>query len=441
VTLAVLCGVFLLLLFLRVPVAFCIGLSALAAMLCSLPPEPSVVTIAQRTGISITSFTLLAIPFFILAGKLVATGGVARRLIDFARVSVGFLPGGLAITNVLANMLFGSVSGSGAAAAAGIGSFMIHAMHKEGYPREFATALTVTSSTTGLLIPPSNVLIVYAMVAGGVSIGALFTAGYVPGMLMGLSLMALTMATAWVKGYGQRGPVPTLGQFLRALLGVLPSLSLIVIVMGGILAGVFTATEAAAVAVDYAFFLAVLIYRELAWRDLPRILIETSATTGMVFLLIGTSMAMAWIFAYAEVPALIDAFLRGVSDNPYVILLLINAILLMVGTFLDMTPAVLIFTPVFLPVMTELAPRMGVAPTEMAYVFGIVIVFNLSIGLCTPPVGTILFVGCGVGRVSITDLTRPLLPFFAAMVAALALVATFPGLTLWLPRDVFGLIR
>jgi tripartite ATP-independent transporter DctM subunit len=440
-TLAVLSGVFLLLLFLRVPIAFCIGLSTFAAMLCSLPPGPSAVTIAQRTGISVTSFTLLAIPFFILAGKLIATGGVARRLIDFARVSVAFLPGGLAVTNVVANLLFGAVSGSAAAAASGIGSFMIPAMSEERYPRSFATALTVTSATTGLLIPPSNVMIVYAMVAGGVSIGALFVAGYLPGLLLGLCLMVITASIAGAKGYGRRGPAPTPGQLVKALLAVLPSLTLIVLVMGGILAGIFTATEAAAVAVVYAFVLAVLVYGEIGWRDLPRIFVETATTTGIVFLLIGTSMAMAWIFAYAGVPGLIEGFLRGVSGNAYVILLLINVILLMVGTFMDMTPAVLIFTPIFLPILTGMAPQMGLDAVQMTYLFGIVIVLNLSIGLCTPPVGTVLFIGCGIGGVSIAELTRPLLPFLAAMVAALLLVSTFPGLTLWLPQDVLGLIR
>jgi tripartite ATP-independent transporter DctM subunit len=439
-TLAVLAGVFIFLLFLRVPIAFCIGLSSLAAMLCSLPADPAAMTIAQRVGMSVTSFPLLAIPFFVLAGKLLATGGVARRLLDFARVSVGFLPGGIALTTVMGNMLFGAVSGSAAAAASGIGSFMIPAMEKEGYPREYATALTVTAATTGLLIPPSNVFIVYAMVAGGVSIGALFVAGYLPGILLGLALIVVAVTLAGRQGLGARQPRPTLGELAGASIRVLPTIGLLVLVMGGIVSGLFTATEASAVAVFYALILA-QAYREMSWSDIPKVLLETAATTGMVFLLIGTSMAMAWIFAYADVPQLIDQFIRGVSENPFVILFVINLILLGVGTFMDMTPGVLIFTPIFLPVVMHLAPAFGVTPEQMKYQFGVIIVFNLCIGLCTPPVGTVLFIGCSLARLSIGQLIRPLLPFFAAMVAALLAVSYLPGLSLWLPRDVLGLIK
>jgi tripartite ATP-independent transporter DctM subunit len=439
-TLAVLAGVFVFLLVLRVPVAFCIGLSSLAAMLCTMPVDPASMTIAQRVGMSVTSFPLLAIPFFVLAGKLLATGGVARRLLDFARVSVGFLPGGIALTNVMGNMLFGAVSGSAAAAASGIGSFVIPAMEEEGYPREYATALTVTAATTGLLIPPSNVFIVYAMVAGGVSIGALFVAGYVPGILMGLALIAVAVTLAGRRGLGSRQPRPRLGELATASIRVLPTLGLLVLVMGGIVSGLFTATEASAVAVFYALVLA-LYYREMGWREIPKVLLETAATTGMVFLLIGTSMAMAWIFAYADVPQLIDTFIRGVSENPIVILLLINLILLAVGTFMDMTPGVLIFTPIFLPVVTHLAPSLGVTPEEMKYQFGVIIVFNLCIGLCTPPVGTVLFIGCSLAKLPIGRLIRPLLPFFAAMVVALLAVSYLPRLSLWLPREVLGLIQ
>jgi tripartite ATP-independent transporter DctM subunit len=405
-----------------------------------MPADPAAMTIAQRVGMSVTSFPLLAIPFFVLAGKLLATGGVARRLLDFARTSVGFLPGGIALTTVMGNMLFGAVSGSAAAAASGIGSFMIPAMEKEGYPREYATALTVTAATTGLLIPPSNVFIVYAMVAGGVSIGALFVAGYLPGILMGLALIVVAVTMAGRQGLGARQPRPTLAELSRASFRVLPTIGLLVLVMGGIVSGLFTATEASAVAVFYALVLA-LAYREMGWGDIPKVLLETAATTGMVFLLIGTSMAMAWIFAYADAPQIIDAFIRGVSENPLVILFLINLILLMVGTFMDMTPGVLIFTPIFLPIVTQLAPAFGVTPEEMKYQFGVIIVFNLCIGLCTPPVGTVLFIGCSLAKLSIGRLVRPLLPFFAAMVAALLAVSYFPGLSLWLPRDVLGLIK
>ena len=440
-TIAILSGVFILLLFLRVPIAFCIGISALSAMLVSLPLDPSAITIAQRMGTSTTSFTLLAIPFFVLAGKLLATGGVARRLIDFAVVSVGFLPGGLAVTNVLANMMFGAVSGSAAAAASGIGGFMIPAMIKERYPKNFAAALTVTSATTGLLIPPSNVFIVYAMVAGGVSVGALFVAGYLPGILLGLALMVIAVAITQKRGYGARTPRPTLRQFFKSFIGVLPTILMLILVMGGIVTGFFTATEASAIAVVYAFVLSIFYYREIKWRDLPQILIDTASTTGMVFLLIGTSIAMAWIFSYANVPQLIDSFIRGVSSNPVVIILIINVILLAVGMFMDMTPAVLIFTPIFLPIMQELAPALGTTPEMMKYQFGIIIVFNLCIGLCTPPVGTVLFIGCGIARISITQIIRPLLPLFIAALVALLLVSYVPWLSTWLPRDVFQMIK
>ena len=439
-TLSILCGVFLLLLLLRVPVAYCIGLAALSAMLCTLPFDPSAMTIAQRTATGVTSFTLLAIPFFVLAGKLIATGGAAARLIDFARVTVGFLPGGLAVTSVVSNMLMGSVSGSAAAAASGIGGFMIPSMEREGYPRAFGAAVTVSSATTGLLIPPSNVLIVYAMVASGVSIGALFVAGYLPGLILGAALMATAMIIATRRGYGTRAPAPTPRAFATALWRVLPSLLLVVVVIGGIISGIFTATEASAAAVLYSFVLGMWVYRDIRWRDLYRILLETASTTGMVFLLIGTSMAMAWIFAYADVPKLVDVFLRTVSTNPYVILLLINIILLGVGTFMDMTPAVLIFTPIFLPIVQELAPAMGTTPELMKYQFGIIMVFNLSIGLCTPPVGTVLFIGAGVARLSISEVARALVPFFLAMVVVLLLVVYAPAISLWLPRDVFGLL-
>ncbi|HEY6553449.1 MAG TPA: TRAP transporter large permease subunit [Vicinamibacteria bacterium] len=437
-TLAVLAGTFLFLLFLRVPVAFCIGLSSFAAMLCSLPAPSASMTIAQR--MCVTSFPLLAIPFFILAGRLLATGGVARRIVDFARVTLGFLPGGLALTNVLANMVFGAVSGSAGAAASGIGGFMIPAMVKEGYPKPYATALTITAATTGLLIPPSNVFIVYAMVAGGVSVAALFVAGYLPGILLGMSLVAVAMFTAGSQGLGARAPRPTLQEAGLALVRVSPTLVLLVLIMGGIVTGLFTATEASAVAVFYALGLS-YAYGEMKLRELPGVLRDTAATTGMVFLLIGTSMAMAWIFAYANVPALIEAFIRGVSDNPFVIILVINLILLGVGTFMDMTPAVLIFTPIFLPVMVDLAPALGVSPDHMRYQFGVMIVFNLCIGLCTPPVGTVLFIGCGLAKLTLSEILRPLLPFFAAMVAALLAVSYLPWVSLWLPRDVFGLLK
>jgi tripartite ATP-independent transporter DctM subunit len=438
-TLATLAGVLLLMMMLRVPIAVAIGLASLAALLLELPPETAAATVAQRLAVSGFSFTLIAIPLFILAGKLMASGGVARRLIDFSRAAVGALPGGLALTNVLANMLFGSVSGSAAAAASGIGGFMIPSMAREGYPRPYAAALTATAATTGLLIPPSNVMLVYAVVAGGVSISALFVAGYVPGLLLGFGLMALAMVTASRQGYGERLPFPGWRVFARATLGVLPSAVLLLVVMGGIVSGLFTATESSAVAVVYAGVLALVAYREISWRDLPRLLAETAATTGMVFFLIGTSVCLAWIFAYADVPGLIASSFSVLIEHPWLLLLAVNVVLLIVGTFMDITPALLIFTPIFLPLALLIAPEMGLTPEAMKYHFGIVLVFNLCLGLVTPPAGTTLFIAAGIAKVSLASMLKPLGPIITVSIAILLFVTFVPATTLWLPR-AFGLL-
>lgn len=435
-TIAVLAGVFLLLLLLRVPVAFGIGLAALVAMLMDLPFEASAVTLTQRTVTSAFTFTLLAIPLFILSGKLLAAGGVARRLVAFARAAVGWLPGGLAVTNVLANLLFGSITGSAAATTSGIGGFMIPAMKSEGYPRGFAASLTATAATVGLLLPPSNVLIVYAMVAGGVSVGALFLSGYLPGLLLCLLLVVVAAIMSRAGGYGRRDPFPGVAALLRAFLGILPSFALLAIVIGGIVGGLFTATEASAIAVLYAFVLVFAIYREVPLRALPQILRETASTTGMVFLLIGTSVAIAWVFAYADVPALIAGAVGTLKQHPWLVLLAINLLLLAVGTFLDVTPGVLIFTPIFLPLMMELAPAFGLTPDEMRYHFGVVMVFNLCLGLVSPPAGTTLFIGASIAKCPLHEMNRPLIPIFGAGVVALMVVSYWTDLTLWLPRKL-----
>jgi tripartite ATP-independent transporter DctM subunit len=434
VTIGLLAGVFLLLLLLRVPISVAIGLASLAALMLSLPLTTSSATLAQRLAASSFSFTLIAIPLFILAGKLMAMGGVARRLIDFSRVAVGPLPGGMALTNVLANMLFGSVSGSAAAAASGIGSFMIPAMSKDGYPRAFSAALTATAATTGLLIPPSNVMLVYAVVAGGVSISALFVAGYVPGLLLGMALMVLAMFTSARHGYGTRAPFAGWAALGRVTLGMLPCAALLVLVMGGIVSGWFTATESSAIAVIYSAILALGVYREITVRDLARVLRETAATTGMVFFLIGTSVCLAWIFAYANVPELIAASMGFLMAHPWALLLAINLLLLVVGMFMDITPALLIFTPIFLPLMLAVAPEFGLTPEQMKYHFGIVLVFNLCLGLVTPPAGTTLFIAAGIAKVSLAEMIKPLLPILACAIAVLMLVSYWPALTLALPR-------
>ncbi len=433
-TLSILAGVFLLLLLLRVPVAFGIGLASMAAMLVDLPLEASAVTLTQRTVTSAFTFTLLAIPLFILSGKLLAAGGVARRLVGFARAAVGWLPGGLAVTNVFANLLFGSITGSAAATTSGIGGFMIPAMKAEGYPRGFAAALTATAATTGLLLPPSNVLIVYAMVAGGVSVGALFLSGYLPGLLLCGLLIVVATIMSRVGGYGQRETFPGWRLLARSFVGILPSFLLLFIVMGGIVGGWFTATEASAIAVLYSFLLVFGVYREAPLRDLPRILRDTASTTGMVFLLIGTSVAIAWVFAYANVPELIAEAVGALREHPWLVLLAINVLLLAVGTFLDVTPGVLIFTPIFLPLMVGMAPEFGLTADEMRYHFGIVLVFNLCLGLVSPPAGTTLFIGASIAKCSLSEMNRPLIPIFGVGVLALIVVSYWPDLTLWLPR-------
>ena len=417
--------IFVGLLVLNVPVAVCIGLAATATILSIGDASPSYV-VAQRISTGIGKFPLLAIPFFVLAGVLMGEGGMARRLTDFAAALVGRLPGGLAYVNTLTCMMFGSVSGSAAAAVSSIGGSMIPQMEKKGYPREFAVALTATSATTGLLIPPSNIMIVYAVVAGNVSVAALFMAGVLPGVLIGLGLMAVSLFLTLQRGNQEDAAAIQIPPFWKGLWGALPSLLLVVLVLGGILGGVFSATEASAIAVAYALVLGVGVYREIPVSRLPDILLKAAKTTAVVMILVGSSQAMSWVLAYEQVPQLVSAAMIALSENPLLILLLINVLLLVVGTFMDMTPAVLIFTPIFLPVVIDL----GMNPVH----FGIVLIANLCIGLCTPPVGTVLFVSCSVGKSTIAKVVPPMIPFFIAMVGALLVITYWSPLSLLLPR-------
>jgi tripartite ATP-independent transporter DctM subunit len=419
---------FVFLLALNVPIAISIGISTILTMLFTVAPGPAVTTVAQRMATGINSFALLAIPFFILSGQLMGKGGIARRLIDLAKVLVGMLPGGLAYVNVLACMFFGAISGSAVAATSAIGGFMIPTMTREGYDKNFSTAVTVTGSTTGLLIPPSNVLIVYSLASGGVSIAALFIAGYLPGILLGAGLMVAAAIISLIRKYPVGEKISWI-EAIKKFLDALPSLSLIVIVIGGIIAGYFTATEASAVAVLYALLLSVVIYREVKISELPAILLKTVETTAIVMLLIGTSSAMSWILSYENIPQQVSASLIGLTNSKLIILLIINVILLIVGTFMDMTPAVLIFTPIFLPVVVQL----GMSPLH----FGIILVLNLCIGLCTPPVGSVLFVGCGIGNTKIAAMSRTLIPFYLTMVVVLLLVTYIPWISLVIPK-LFG---
>ena len=429
VAVAVLLIVFLVLLVLDVPVAYCIGTATLASLMTVVDAVPAMSTVAQRLAGGLDSFTLLAIPFFILAGNLMARGGIAQRLIAFARSLVGWMPGGLAFVNVIASMLFGAISGSAIAAAAAIGGVMHPKMTEAGYDEGFSAAVNVSSATTGLIIPPSNVLIVYSLASGGVSVAALFVAGYLPGILLGLSLMLVAGVIAKREGY-DTDPRATIVEIGKRFLDALPSLGLIIVVIGGIVAGIFTATEAAAIAVIYALVLSVGIYRAVSVRELGDVILKSVVTTSVVMLLVATSMALSWVLSFDRIPQGVAEGLIGLTENPVILLLLINLVLLAVGTFMDMTPAILIFTPIFLPV----AVGLGIDPLH----FGIIMVLNLCIGLCTPPVGTVLFAGCGVAGVPVSRIVRPLLPLYAAMLVALLLVILVPQLTTALPA-YFGL--
>lgn len=419
--------VFSVLLFMNVPIAVAIAFATLCAMLID-GHDPSLM-VASKMANGIDSFALLAIPFFVLSGLLMGRGGMARRLMDFAAAVMGRFPGGLGYVNTLTCMLFGSISGSAAAAVTSIGGFMLPEMRKKGYNNEFSVAITTTAATTGLLIPPSNIMIVYAVASGSVSIAAMFMAGVVPGVLVGLLLMLVCYIVAKTKGLG-RGERSSIEEIFKAFGRSILSMFLLVIVIGGILAGVFTATEASAIAVAYSFLLSVVVYREVKLSQLPDILLQAGVTTAVIMLLIGASAGMSWIMTIANIPQTVSAALLQVSENPLVVMLLINLLLLFVGTFMDMTPAVLIFTPIFLPVANEL----GVSDTQ----FGIIIIANLCIGLCTPPVGTCLFLGCGVGNTTIARVTPFMIPFFVAMFIGLLLITYVPQISLWLP-GVLGL--
>ena len=423
ISIIVLLLTFIFLLSFNIPIALAIGVSTTLSMIITIPIAPALTTIAQQMATGINSFALLAIPFFILSGYIMAQGGIANRLINFAKVIVSSLPGGLAYVNIIACMFFGAISGSAAAATSAVGGVMIPSMNKEGYDKNFNTALTVTASTTGLLIPPSNILIIYSLASGGVSISALFIAGYIPGLLIGLSLIFVSMIMARINNYPS-GLGYDLKDIISRSFEALPSLLLIYIVIGGIIKGVFTATEASVVAVLYSLLLAFL-YKEIELADIPRILLKTVETTSIVMLLIGTSKAMSWLLSYLNIPQNISIYLINLTDNVFLLLLIINILLLVVGTFMDMTPAVLIFTPILLPVVTGL----GIDPLH----FGIIMILNLCIGLCTPPVGSVLFLGCGIGKTSIDQLIKPLIPLYLAMIAILFLITYFPQLSLFLP--------
>ena len=408
-----------------VPIAVALGISSVCAILPVMNMDVAVLTGSQRIFSGISVFSLLAIPFFILAGNIMNKGGIAVRLINFAKLITGRAPGALAQTNVLANMLFGSISGSGTAAASAMGSIIGPIEKEEGYDPNFSAAVNIATAPTGLLIPPSNVMITFSLVSGGTSVAALFMAGYIPGILWGLACMLVIFVIAKRKGYRAKAKF-TAKEAGKVVLQAIPCLLLIVIVIGGIIFGIFTATEGSVVAVVYSLLLSLFVYKSIKLKDLPQIFKESAEMTGIIIFLIGVSSIMSWVMAFTNIPAIVSAGLLSISSNKYVIFLLINVILLLVGTFMDMTPACLIFTPIFLPVCTALGMN--------TIHFGIMMIFNLCIGTITPPVGTTLFVGVKVGGVKIETVFRQLLVYFAAIFVVLMLVTYLPSLSLTLPK-------
>ena len=417
--------VFALLLFIGTPIAFSIIISSVITAVLIFPVNTSIIIAAQKAATGVDKLSLLAIPFFILAGTIMNNGGIAVRLVNFAKVMAGRIPGSLGQTNVVGNMLFGAISGSAVASAAAMGSILGPMQEKEGYDKTFSATLNIASAPTGLLIPPSNVLITYSLVSGGTSVAALFMAGYIPGILWGLATMLVGYIIAKRKKYPVSEKIPAKLK-LKLFLEAIPALLLIVIVIGGITAGIFTATEGAAIAVVYALILSMLVYRQLKIKDLPTILLETARTTAVIMFLIAGSTIMSYVMTVAGIPQAISDSILSITDNPIAILLIINLLLLIIGTFMDMTPAVLIFTPILLPI----AMQLGMDPVH----FGIMITMNLCIGSITPPVGNCLFIGCKVGKVKIDEVLKPLLPYYFAIIITLLIVTFVPELSLWIPR-------
>lgn len=405
-----------------VPIAYALGIAALiAAIYIGLPLEAVLLKVSD----GVDNFALLAIPFFVFAGALMAEGGMAWRLVAFANIFVGFLRGGLAMVNVLASMFFGGISGSSIADTSSIGSILIPMMKKQGYDDAFSVNITITSSTQGIIIPPSHNAIIYAYAAGGtISIAQLFLAGVIPGIMIGLALMVLAFIISSRHGY-PKGRVIPLKEALKITWEALAGLSTVVIIVGGVIGGIFTPTESAAVAVVWAFLITMFVYRDLKWRQLPRVLHGVIRTVAMVMIVIGFAAGFAYLMTLMQLPVKLTAFLLSLSDNKYAILMMVNVMLLVLGTFMDMAPLILICTPILLPVMLSI----GVDPVH----FGIIIMLNLGIGLCTPPVGTTLFVGCAIGKVPIERCARTLWPFWIAMVIVLLLVTYIPALSLWVP--------
>lgn len=413
------------------PIAISIGISSVLAILPSLALDNTLVTGAQRIFSGISNFTLIAIPFFILAGNIMNQGGIAKKVVAFAQSLTGRIPGSLMQTNILANMMFGAISGSSVAACAAMGGILLPMEEEEGYDKKLGATVNIATAPTGLLIPPSNSLIVYSLVSGGTSVAALFMAGYIPGILWGIGCMALTFFLA--KNRGMKGKASIqLKVILITFIDALPSLALIIIVIGGIIKGVFTPTEGSVVAVVYTLLLSMIFYRTINLKNLISIFEESAKMTGVIVFLIGVSTIMSWVMAFTGVPQAISTLILGITNNKYIILLLMNLLLLFIGTFMDVTPAILIFTPIFLPIVKAF----GMSPIQ----FGIIIVFNLCIGNITPPVGNTLFVGVKVGNLKIEDVMRELIKYYVVIIIVLMFITYIPDLSLYLPK-LSGLIK
>jgi tripartite ATP-independent transporter DctM subunit len=416
---------FLIFMFLGIPVAYAMGLATIVtALWIDIPLEAIMLKISD----GMDDFALLTIPFFVLAGAIMSEGGVARRLVDLAKVFVGFIRGGLALVNVLASTLFGCLSGSSVADTASIGSVMIPEMVRNGYSKVFATNVTICGSVQAILVPPSHNSIIYSIATGGtVSIAALFMAGVFPGLLFGACLIGLVLYTARKKGF-PAGHVVPLREALKIALDAVWGMITIVIILGGILSGAFTAVESGAVACVYALFCTVVIYKEYKWQDMPKLVHRVTKTVAMVMMVIGFAAGFGYLMAIMQLPAKATALFLSMTDNKYVMLMLINILLLLLGTFMDMAPMILICTPIMLPIVKA----MGVDPVH----FGMIMLLNLGIGLITPPVGPTLFVGCAIGKVTMEEVSRELWPFYGAMCVALLIVTYVPALSLWLPRTL-----
>ena len=425
---------FALLLMFSVPVSYSIVASAFITITAFLTPQFGTFVSAQKVIAGIDSLSLIAVPFFILAGLLMSNGGIAHRLIDLAMLVLGRVPGALALTNAAGNAMFGSISGSGIAAATAIGGVMLPMEKEEGYDEGFSAAMNVATAPVGQLIPPTTAFIVYSTASGGTSVATLFMAGWIPGLLWTAACMVVGYFIARKYGYVRKGDKARKlsgSEVLQTIWRAIPSLLLIVIIIGGILSGVFSPTEASAVAVAYAFILSVFIYKSIDLKDMPRILLQTANMTTVVMLIIGASSVLSFVLSFTGLPAAISKLVLSISDNKYVLLLILNIFLLVVGTFMDMAPALLIFTPIFLPIVRSF----GMSDVQ----FGVMMVMNLAVGTITPPVGNVLFVGCSLAKQRLENVMKNLVPFFVAIFISLMLVTYIPALSEWLPT-VLGLM-